>query len=113
MNKTLEYINQNYHQDIKGHSYINRSKFDFLKKGQYIKAINRENLEMELNGTITSFKEETYDFIRAYNYRTKCYTVIYPDNYYIFIKSRATKKMKEKEAIIDFFKKVENFKLKN
>ena len=40
MNKTLEYINQNYHQDIKGHSYINRSKFDFLKKGQYIKAIN-------------------------------------------------------------------------
>ena len=113
MNKTLEYINENYFEDIKGHSYINRSKFDFLKKGQYIKAVNREDLKMELNGTITSFPVDTYDFIRAYNYKTRKYIVIYPDNYYIFIKSRATKKMKEKEAIMDFFKKVENFKAEN
>ena len=113
MNKTLQFINDNYLDDIKGHSYLNRNKFEHLRKGQLIKAINRENLKLEINGTISSFPKVTYDFIRTYNLITRKYAIIYPDSYYIFVKNKETKNDKFKKSVMDFINKVEKNKLKN
>jgi hypothetical protein len=113
MNKTLQFINDNYLDDIKGHSYLNKSKFSHLRKGQLIKAIDRSNLKMEINGTINTFPKETYDFIRVYNLITRKYAIIYPESYYIFVKNKETKKDKFKKSVMDFINKVEKNKLKN
>ena len=52
MNKTLEYINENYSDYIKGHSYVKDSQYSFLKKGYYVKAI-RDTLK---NGCEWNYK---------------------------------------------------------
>ena len=106
MNKTLEYINENYSDYIKGHSYVKNSEYSFLKKGYYVKAINRDTLKMDVNGTISNFPK-TDEYIKVYNFSTKRCSIIYPKSYFIFIKKKETRDDKFKKSLLNFIKKVE------
>ena len=59
-----EYINQNYHKYIDDHIFINSENLDYLKKGMLIKAIDKKNLQLKLNGKILGYDKD-YNFIKS------------------------------------------------
>ena len=111
MNKSIQYINQNYHNYISDHVFINSNNKDYIKKGCLIKAIDKRNLQLKLNGKILGFDKD-YSFIRSYNLiNNRCLT-IYLDQYYIFIKKIKSKEEIFKHKMLSFIKNVEKNHIK-
>lgn len=111
MNKSIKYINQNYHKYIDDHIFINSENLDYLKKGMLIKAIDKKNLQLKLNGKILGYDKD-YNFIRSYNLiNNRCLT-IYLDMFYIFVKKIETKEELFKQKMLSFIKNVEKNHIK-
>ena len=106
MNETVNYINQQYKEDIKDHTYINKKNISIIQIGFYLVAICKNNLKLTNKGKII-FINENYNFIRIYNNQIKKYSTIYPDYYYIFVRKQITKKDIFKKNILNFIKERE------
>ena len=111
MNKSITYIKQNYNQYITDHVYISFDNKDYIKKGQLIKAIDKNSLQLKLNGKISEF-DKNYNFIRSYNLINKRIFTIYFDQYYIFVKNIVNKDELFKQKVLSFIKKVEKNNIK-
>ena len=111
MNKSIQYINQNYHQYINDHIFVNSETKSHIKKGYLIKAIDKRNLELKLNGKILGF-DSNYNFIRSYNLIDRRCLTIYLDQFYIFIKKIDNKDDIFKKRMLSFIKKIEKNHIK-
>ena len=109
MNHTQMYINQNYKEYLKDHTYINKNNYTFIKKGFHIKAIKRNNLNLEIIGKIID-TDKQFNFIRTYSLDKK-YRTIYPNDFFIFVKKPDKKQNMFKKSILNYIKSVEKNKV--
>ena len=104
MDQTVNYINQEYKDHLKGFSFIKMNERNLIKKGYLIKAVNKKNLSLEIFAKIIDIGPN-FNYIRTYCHFHRRYETIYTDNYYIFIQKCSTKKDKFKKSIIEFIKR--------
>lgn len=106
MNNSVKYINQNYHDLIADHVFINEQNRNLIKKGKLIKAIDKNSLKLILNGKISDYNPN-HTFIRSFNLINRRCLTLYLDKYYIFIKDTPNKKEQLQQQILSFIKSVE------
>jgi hypothetical protein len=85
MNKILNYINENYKNQLNQYTFIKSKELWKLKIGLDIKYINKNDLKLYYGGKINKI-EKNWNFIKVYNVDEKKYKIIYPENMYIFYK---------------------------
>lgn len=108
MNDTVRYINQEYGDYLKNFSYMAVKNYDKIKTGDILIGIEKQNLKLQINGIVNKI-DKNFIYFRVYNINENRLKTIYPENYFIFTKSKEKTNKKEdfKNTIKNFIKKIE------